>query len=177
MAGRYKVPSRSSSTSGSNTVDGQATYESLMSLWGNVMGHTNLLRHAAGWLEGGLTCSFEKFILDVELVQQMTEYLEPIVIDETILDPDVISSVGPGGHFLDSPDTIARYETAFYTPILSDWRTFEAWQEDGSRTANERANDVWKILLANYEKPPIDPGIEEELTAYVNRRKAEILAR
>ena len=174
MARRYAVPFRSSNTSGSNVADGQAVYENMMSLWGTVMGHTNLVRHAAGWLEGGLTCSFEKFILDVEMLQSITEYLQPLVIDETTFDQDVIKAVGPGGHFLGSPDTLKRYEDAFYQPILSDWRTFETWSEAGSKTATERANGVWKHLLEEYEKPYIDESVEEELTSYVARRKCEI---
>jgi len=175
MARRYGVPFRSSNTSGSNAADGQAVYENMMSLWGTVMGHTNLVRHAAGWLEGGLTCSFEKFILDVEMLQSMTEYLQPLVIDATTFDLDVVRDVGPGGHFLGSPDTMRRYKDAFYQPILSDWQTFEAWTESGSKSATQRANEVWKRLLQEYEKPYMDESIEEELTSYVARRKTEIM--
>ena len=86
----------------------------------------------------------------------------------------MIDKVGQGGHYLGEPDTINRYETAFYQPLVSDWRTFEAWTEDGSQSATQRANGVWKELLENYEKPPIDPAIEEQLNAYVIRRKQEI---
>ena len=175
MARRYRVPFRSSNTTGSNTVDAQATYENAMSLWGTVMGHANLLRHAGGWLEGGLTASFEKLIVDAEQLQAIAEYLRPIDIDESTLAIDVIAEVAPGGHFLDTKDTLDRYENAFYEPMLSDWRTFEAWNEDGARSATERANAIWKQLLEGYQRPAMDPAIEEELTDYVARRKIAIV--
>lgn len=174
MARYYKVPYRSSSPNASNAADAQSAYETMMSLWGTLMGHTNVLRHAAGWLEGGLTCSFEKFIIDVEMLQMLTEYIKPIIFDESTVNLDVIDEVGHGGHFLGEADTIQRYETAFYQPLLSDWRTYEAWTEDGGLTATQRANGVWKELLASYEKPPIDPAIEEQLNDYVARRKQDI---
>ncbi len=173
LARRYGFPLRSSNTTASSVVDAQAAYESEMSLWGTVMGHTNLVLHAAGWLEGGLTASFEKLILDAEMLQMMASYLEPIVVNEETLAFDAIKDVGPAGHFFATQHTLDRYETAFYTPILSDWRNFEAWQEDGSKTATERANTVWKQLLADYEKPPIDPAIEEELQAYMAGRREQ----
>ena len=174
MARFYNVPYRSSAPNASNTVDAQSAYETMMSLWGTLMGHTNVLRHAAGWLEGGLACSFEKFIIDVEMLQMLTEYIKPIVFDDSTVNLDVIARVGPGGHFLGEQDTIERYETAFYQPLVSDWRTYEAWADDGSQTATQRANGVWKELLGNYEKPPIEPAIEEQLNDYVIRRKREI---
>ena len=175
MARFYNVPYRSSAPNASNAVDAQSAYETMMSLWGTLMGHTNVLRHAAGWLEGGLTCSFEKFIIDVEMLQMLNEYIKPIVFDDSTVNLDVIKKVGPGGHFLGEPDTLERYETAFYQPMVSDWRTFETWSEDGSQSATQRANGIWKTLLENYEKPPIDESIEEELTEYVALRKREIL--
>lgn len=174
MARRYGVPYQCSAPCASNAVDAQAAYETMMSLWGTVMSHTNVLRHAAGWLEGGLSCSFEKFILDVEMVQMMTEYLKPIRFDDSSINLDVIRNVGPGGHFLGEEDTLSRYETAFYSPIVSDSRNFEAWTADGAKTATQRANGIWKELLANYEKPYMDPAVEEELADYVARRKIEI---
>ncbi len=174
MARYYNVPYRSSAPNASNIVDAQSAYETMMSLWGTMMGHTNVLRHAAGWLEGGLTCSFEKFIIDVEMLQMMVEYIKPIKFDDSTVNLDVIKNVGPGGHFLGESDTMDRYETAFYKPIVSDWQTFESWTEDGSQSATKRANKIWKDLLKKYEKPPIDPGIEEELIDYVTQRKLAI---
>jgi len=170
---RYAVPYRSSGTNASNAVDAQAAYESLMSLWGVVMGHVNVVHHGAGWLEGGLVGSFEKLILDVEMLQMMAEYLVPITVDEDSLALDAIREVQPGGHYFGAQHTLARYETAFYSPLLSDWRNFETWEEAGSLDATQRANAIWKQALREYQKPPIDPAIEEELEAYVARRKAE----
>ncbi|HEX3264854.1 MAG TPA: trimethylamine methyltransferase family protein [Candidatus Limnocylindrales bacterium] len=169
------LPHRTSNVTGSAVVDAQAAYESEMSIWGAVLGGASLLYQGAGWLEGGLTASFEKLILDAELLQQMAQVLQLPAIDDGSLGLDAIAEVGPGGHFFGSAHTLARYETAFYQPFLSDWRSFEAWQEDGSRTATERANRVWKQLLAEYEPPPLDPGRAGALDDFVERRKREIL--
>jgi trimethylamine--corrinoid protein Co-methyltransferase len=174
LARRYHLPLRSSSTTASACVDLQATYESDMSINACIQAHVNNVMHAGGWLEGGLTCSFEKLILDAELLQMQAAFLQPVVIDDDSLGLEAIAEVGPGGHFFGSAHTMERYENAFYQPILSDWRNFETWQEDGSKTATERANEIWKRLLREYEKPPIDPAIEEELQAYMARRKQEI---
>lgn len=176
MARRYGIPIRSSNTTASACVDAQATYESDMSINACFRGHINVMMHAGGWLEGGLTCSFEKLILDAELLQMQVAMLAPIDLSEDAIGMEAIAEVGPGGHFFGTAHTLARYETEFYTPILSDWRNFEAWQDDGAKTATHRANEVWKRLLREYEKPPIDPAIEEELEAYVIKRKEVIAA-
>jgi trimethylamine--corrinoid protein Co-methyltransferase len=145
-----------------------------MSIWGAVMGHANLVLHGAGWMEGGLVASFEKLVLDAEMLQTMSEFLQPIVVNDDTLALDAIAEVAPGGHFFGATHTLQRYESAFYAPILSDWRNFETWQADGARTATERANAIWKSLLAAYEPPPLEPGIGEALDAFVERRKREI---
>jgi trimethylamine--corrinoid protein Co-methyltransferase len=176
LARRYGVPFRSSSTNASNAVDAQAAYESEMSLWGAVMGHANLVNHSAGWLEGGLVASFEKLVIDAEMLQMIAEYLEPITVDEDSLALDAIREVQPGGHYFGATHTLSRYETAFYAPIVSDWRNFETWQETGSLTATQRANAIWKELLEGYEQPAIDPATDEALKAYVARRKEELVA-
>jgi trimethylamine--corrinoid protein Co-methyltransferase len=173
LARRYRLPYRSSNTNASNAVDAQAAYESEMSIWGAVMGHANLLHHGAGWLEGGLTASFEKAVLDAEMLQMMAELLQPLAIDAGTLAFDAIAEVAPGGHYFGAQHTLERYATAFYDPMLSDWRNFETWQEDGARTATERANGIWKELLANFEAPALDPAIVGELEAFVARRKHE----
>ncbi len=173
LARRYGIPFRSSNVTASNAVDAQAAYESGMSLWATVMAHTNIVKHCAGWLEGGLTASFEKLIVDAEMLQMMTEFLRPIAVDDETLGLDAMAEVGPGGHFFGAAHTLERYETAFYAPLVSDWRNFETWEEAGGLTATQRANAVWKQLLAEYEPPPLDPGIDEALQAYVARRKAE----
>jgi trimethylamine--corrinoid protein Co-methyltransferase len=138
------------------------------------MSGVSLLYQGAGWLEGGLTASFEKLILDAELLQQMAEVLVPFEVDDDAIGLDSIAEVGPGGHFFGTAHTLERFETAFYQPMLSDWRNFETWQEDGEQTATQRANRIWKQLLAEYEPPPLDPGAAEALDAFIDRRKREI---
>jgi len=174
MARRYRLPWRSSNVTGSPVVDAQAAYESEMSVWGAVMSGVNLLYQGAGWLEGGLTASFEKVILDAELLQLIAGVLKPVVVDETTLGLEAIADVGPGGHFFGSPHTLERFETAFYRPMLSDWRNFETWEEDGARTATDRAGDIWRRLLDEGEDPPMDPAVRESIDDFVDRRKAGI---
>ena len=174
LARRYRLPYRSSNTNASNVVDAQAAYESEMSLWAAVMGHANFVNHSAGWLEGGLVASFEKLVVDVEMLQMMAENLTPIVIDADELAVDAVGEVAPGGHFFGAGHTLERYEDAFYAPLVSDWRNFETWEEAGAETATVRANRIWKQLLAEYEPPPIDAGVDEALREFVDRRKREI---
>jgi len=176
LARRYKLPYRSSNTNASNLVDAQAAYESEMSIWATVMAHTNIVVHAAGWLEGGLVASFEKLIVDAEMLQMMAESLTPLPVDAETLAVEAVGEVPPGGHFFGSPHTLARYESAFYEPIVSDWRNFESWEEAGKNSTAERANVIWKEMLKAYEKPPLDPGIDEALKDFMARRKREIAA-
>jgi trimethylamine--corrinoid protein Co-methyltransferase len=176
LARRYGLPHRSSNVTGSAVVDAQAAYESEMSIWASVLGGACLLYQAAGWLEGGLTASFEKLILDAELLQQIAEVLTPIPVDEASLGLGAIAEVGPGGHFFGTSHTLERFETAFYRPMLSDWRTFEAWHEDGARTATDRAHGLWRQLLAEYQPPPLEPAVAEALATFVAERKREIAA-
>jgi trimethylamine--corrinoid protein Co-methyltransferase len=173
LARRYGLPYRSSNVNASNCVDVQAAYESTLSLWGAVMGGGNLVMHGAGWLEGGLTASFEKMLVDAELLQAMAEFLRPIEVDADSLALDAIREVGPGGHFFGAAHTLAHYETAFYAPMLSDWRNFESWREAGAEDATTRAHHLYKRLLAEFEAPPLDPAVQEELAAFVERRRRE----
>ena len=167
------LPFRSSNTTTSNCNDAQAAYESQMSLWGSVMGGAHLINHAAGWLEGGLTASFEKLIIDAEMLQMMAEYLRPIELSDDELALDAIAEVGPGGHHFGTAHTLQRYETAFYDPIISSRENFESWQEGGSKDAATRANTIWKQMLKDYEQPPLDTALDEALVDYVERRKQE----
>jgi trimethylamine--corrinoid protein Co-methyltransferase len=173
LARRYSIPYRTSNVCAANTMDAQAAYESVFSLWGAIQGGANFLLHGAGWLEGGLRCSYEKTILDIDLLQMVAEFLTPLDLSEDALAVDAIRDVGPGGHFFGTPHTQSRYKTAFYAPILSDWRNYETWAEAGSPTAIERANRIWKERLASYDEPYMDPAIREELNAFVAKRKAE----
>jgi trimethylamine--corrinoid protein Co-methyltransferase len=177
LARRYGVPFRSSLNTGSNSVDAQAAYETEMCLWAAVTAHANILFGSAGWLEGGLSASYEKLILDAELLQLITQSFQPIVVNEDTLGFDAIREVGHGGHFFGSPHTMERYKDAFYHPILTDTRTFETWTEQGGDTAEQRANGIWKRMLAEYERPPIDEAVDEAMRDFVARRKLEINAR
>jgi trimethylamine--corrinoid protein Co-methyltransferase len=175
LARRYGIPMRSSNVTSSNVLDAQSTYESAMSLWAAITGHANIIVHAAGWLEGGLTASFEKLIVDAEMLQMLAEYLKPIEVSAETIALDAITEAGPGGHFFGVEHTMSRYETAFYQPILTEQRNFETWEEAGSLDAQMRANRIWKQLLTDYQQPPLDPAIDEELTEYVAKRKARTL--
>jgi len=177
LARHLNLPFRSSNVTTANTTDAQAAYESMMSLWGAMSGGANLIMHAAGWLGGGLTASFEKLILDAEMLQMMAAYNKPMEVDREALAMDAVRDVGPAGHYFGTAHTLARYETAFYSPLVSNWDNFDAWLQAGSITAEQRANTIWKQLLAEYEQPPIDDGVDEALRDYRDRRKFEIYGR
>ena len=173
MARFYRLPWRGSNANAANFPDAQAAWESVFSLWGVITGGCNMVYHGAGWLEGGLQASFEKFIIDCEILQNIFHYLEPIGVTEEDLAVDVIKEVGPQGHFFGTAHTQARYETQFYKPFLSDWRNHGGWVEAGEPKAHDHANRLWKQALSEYEEPPMDPAIREEIDAYVARRIAE----
>ena len=173
LARRYGLPWRGSNANAANSPDGQAVWESVFSLWGVTSGRVNMVMHAAGWLEGGLVASMEKFVMDCELLQQLTYYHQPVSTSESDLAVDAVREVGPTGNFFDCDHTRERYRDAFYSPFLSDWRNFESWQEAGSMESQHRANRIWKQLVEQFESPPIDPGRREALAAYVSKRKEE----
>ena len=171
LARHYKLPYRTSACNASNAVDAQATYETQMALWGAVMGHGNLIYHAAGWLEGGLVASFEKLIIDCEMLQHMSAMLEPLKIDLTETGLEAMQEVGPGGHFFGCAHTMERYKKAFYEPFLSDWKNYENWVIAGAKDATMRATEIWPKILAEFEPPPSDPAIVEQLQSYIAKRK------
>lgn len=174
LARRYHLPYRTTPGSASNAADAQGAYETMMALWGAVLGGGNLIYHAAGWQEGGLTVSFEKLVIDVEMIQHMMSFLQPIVVNEGELALDALGRVPTGGHFFGEPHTLERYATAFYQPMLSNWQNYEAWAEAGAMDATQRATRVWKKALEEYQQPAIGEGIREALEAYVAIRKEEI---
>jgi trimethylamine---corrinoid protein Co-methyltransferase len=176
LARRYRIPYRASNASASNALDAQAAYESQMSLWSSVLGGAHLVYHGAGWMEGGLTASFEKIVLDVEMLQMMALTIAPATFGaaEAREGLDAIAAVPTGGHFFGSPHTIERYETAFYEPLVSSWQNYESWEEAGSLPAEERATRVWQEALERYERPPLAPGAEEALQEYAERRRPEL---
>ena len=174
LARRYGLPYRTSACNASNAADAQSVYETQNALWGAVLGHGNIIYHAAGWLEGGLVASFEKLIIDVESLQAMACILSPIDTSDSEFGLESIKDVGPGGHFFGTPHTMERYKTAFYEPLLSDWQNNENWQQAGAKTAEMRATDIWQTVLHEYQTPALAPDRLEAIDDYVARRKVEI---
>jgi len=172
LARRLSLPYRSSNANAANTIDAQAAYESVFSLWGAIMGGANFLMHGAGWMEGGLHASFEKMAIDADLLGMVAEFLRPVKVDESELALEAIREVGPGGHFFGAQHTQARYRNAFFAPLISDWRNFETWREAGSPTAADAAERIVAERLAAYTPPPFEPERREALEAFVARRKA-----
>ena len=173
LARRYGFPFRTSNVNASNAPDAQAAYESGMSLWAAFLAHGNMIHHGAGWLEGGLVASFEKMVIDAEMIQMMFETLEPVEVSDDAIGIDAMREVGPGGHFFGAAHTLARYETAFLHANGQRLAQFRKLEEAGCPDAAQRANKIWKQLLADYEEPPLDPAVREELEAFVARRKEE----
>ncbi len=175
MARFYGLPMRSSGVCAANVPDAQAMWETSQSLWAAVQSGTNMVYHAAGWLEGGLIASPEKFVMDCEVLQQIQRYFEPEI---TQTGPDDIAieamaEVGAGGHYFGCAHTQDRYQSAFYQPFLSDWRNYEAWEAGGSVWTPERAHGIYKKILEEFEPPAMDDAIRDELSDFVARRKAE----
>ncbi|MGI9389733.1 MAG: trimethylamine methyltransferase family protein [Boseongicola sp.] len=175
MARFYGLPLRSSGSCAANVPDGQAMWETTASLWAAVQSQTNTVYHAAGWLEGGLIASPEKFVMDCEVLNQFIRYFDPAITATTPDDiaVDAIGEVGGEGHFFGIQHTQDRYETAFYQPFLSDWTNYEGWEIAGGVWTAERAHHLWKEIVASFEPPPLDESIREELAEFVERRKAE----
>ena len=173
LARRIGVPFRSSNVTLANAVDAQAAYESQMALWGAITGGAHLIEHAAGWMHGGLTASYEKLILDAEMLQMMQAWMEPMATDDAALGLDAIAEAGPGGHFFGTAQTMGSYQTAFHQPMLSNWDNYPNWLEKGSEEAPRRANRIWKEVIAAYDEPKLDEAKAEALADYVARRKAE----
>ncbi len=173
LARHIELPWRGSAATASNAPDEQSVYEFLMSAWGSVLGGVNMMVHAAGWLEGGLTGSMEKFILDVEMLQIFAEIFQPLNSDDAELAFDAIAGVDPGSHFFGCDHTMERYQTAFYEPLVSDWSNFGQWTDSGGKTATQRANEIWKTILQEFEAPSIDVDVREQLDAFIARRTAQ----
>jgi trimethylamine--corrinoid protein Co-methyltransferase len=175
LARRYQLPYRGSGSLNTSKVpDAQAAYETMWTIWPAVLAHTNFVMHAVGWLDSGLTVSYEKFIMDAEVLAMFQHFLGGLNINDDSLALDMIAEVGSGGHHFGTPHTQARFSTEFYQPFLADRLNYETWQEAGGLDAARRANLLWQELLANYEAPSIDPGLTEALDDYVERRRREL---
>jgi trimethylamine--corrinoid protein Co-methyltransferase len=173
---RLAIPVRASAVNASPVVDAQATWETGFSLWAAIASHSHLVNHAAGWLEGGLTASMEKIVVDAEMLRGWAEILSPLDFTDEDLAVASIREVPAGGHHFGTAHTLARYQTAFHRPILADWSNFENWTDGGSQTATERATGVWKRLRDGYVPPSLDPAVAEAVDDYVARRSEAILA-
>jgi trimethylamine--corrinoid protein Co-methyltransferase len=173
LARRYGMPLRTSNFSASNIPDFASGYESANAVQSSIAAGTNLLMHVAGWVEGGLCTSYEKFVLDCEIAQSIAHILQPVPIDSDTLALDEIREVGPGGHFFGQPRTISTVETAFYRPLVSSTQNYGAWMEAGGRDAAQRATAIWQEALASYAQPAIDPAIREALHAFAAKRKEQ----
>jgi trimethylamine--corrinoid protein Co-methyltransferase len=175
IARSFGLPFRTGGAMTSSQVpDAQAGYEALMTLMPTFLAGANWVMHSAGWLEGGLVSCYEKFILDVELLQMMREQFKPMEIDEASLAFDAHVEVGHGGHFLGAMHTMERFRTCFYRPMLSSSENFERWSRGGEVDAAGRAEKIYKKALEDYEPPPLDESVRAELEEYVVRRRAEL---
>ncbi len=173
LARHVGLPWRSSGSSASNAVDAQAGYETMTNTYGAFLAGANWIMHSAGWQEGGLSASYEKFITDIEMCQMIAEVCQPLIVDDGELALDAITDVGPGGHFFGTQHTIDRFEQAFYKPVVFARTNYEQWVEEGSQRTDQRATAVWEKVLEEYERPPLDSGIEAAMADFVGRRIAE----
>lgn len=175
LARRYGLPLRGGGGLCAGMVlDAQSATESAMSLWATYIAECDLVLHAAGWLEGGLTASYEKFALDLEVIRMFERMREGIVVDDAQLAFDVIADVGPGGLFLAHQHTLERFRTDLFMSPLFRAMAYPTWEKQGSRTTDVIATDEWKSLLESYEDPGIDESLDAELRGYVDRRTAEL---
>jgi trimethylamine---corrinoid protein Co-methyltransferase len=175
LARRHGLPFRSGGMFASSKIaDAQAAYESVMVMLPAVLARVNFVLHAAGWLEGGLTAGYEKFVLDCELLGAFHTFVKGLDLSEEGLAMESISSVEPGGHHLGTPHTMRHFRDAFYRTELFDYNSFEQWAEEGSLDASSRAHTHYQKLLRAYEPPPLDTAVDEALQAFIARRKEEI---
>jgi len=175
LARRLGVPFRSGgSLTASKLPDAQAASESAATLWPTVMGGVNFVLHAAGWLEGGLTLGYEKFVLDCDQLGAMSTFVDGLDLSHNAQAIDSIRVHPPGEHHLGTSHTLDNFETAFYRSTTADNASYEQWSEEGGLDAARRANTIWKQQLGAYEPPPIDDVVDQELREYVARRNTEL---
>ncbi|MDX8538905.1 trimethylamine methyltransferase family protein [Mesorhizobium abyssinicae] len=167
------LPWRSGGGSAANISDAQAAHETQFALWGSVLAGATVCIHAAGWLEGGLSVSYEKLITDIEALQTVAELCSRTPGDEDSIGFEAIAEVQPGGHFFSAGHTMARYRTAFYEPLVADWSNFGNWTQAGSKSATERATGIWKRLLADFQPPASAAATAGVLDEFIARRTEE----
>ena len=176
IARRLGLPWRSGGggLTSSQSVDAQAAYEAMMTMMPAFLAGANYVMHAAGWLESGLVSSFEKFIVDIEILRMLQETFKPLEIDEDSLAFGAHVEVGPGGHFLGAAHTLERFRDCFYRPLLSSTENFERWSRNGGQNATVRAGQIARAVLDEFEPPPLDDATAEALQAFVIQRRAEL---
>jgi trimethylamine---corrinoid protein Co-methyltransferase len=175
LARHFGLPWRSGGGfTSSQSVDAQAAYEASMTMIPTFLAGTNYVMHAAGWLESGLVSCFEKFVVDIEVLRMLQHEFQPLEVSEETLAFGAHEEVGHGGHFLGAAHTLERFRDCFYRPLLSSTENFERWQRNGGRDAAVRAGEIWRKTLDEYEQPPLDGSIREELAEYVSRRRTEL---
>jgi trimethylamine--corrinoid protein Co-methyltransferase len=173
MARRYKLPMRTSNFSSENVPDFLSGMQSTFMSYSALTSGAHLLMHATGWAEGGLCTSYEKFVLDCEIVQSLAHMMSPADMSRDAFAVDEIAAVGPGGHFFGTERTIATYDSAFYRPLVSSTQNYGAWLEAGGRDAAQRATAVWQEALRSYERPALEDERREAMEAFVAKRKEE----
>ena len=175
LARRLNLPFRSGGAlCASKVTDAQAAYESANTLQATMNGGVNFVLHGAGWLEGGLCSSYEKFVMDCDQLGMMAVYAKGVDLSENGQAMDAIHEVGPGGHFLGCDHTQRNFEQAFYISGIADNNSVEQWEIDGSLDATARANGLWKQMLADYMAPELDPAIDEALGEFITNKKAAV---
>ncbi len=172
LARHIDLPWRSAAGSAANAADMQAAGENHMALWAATLANATLTIHAAGWLEGGLTFGYEKFINDIEALQTLAELATPTATDEDSLGWSALADVAPGGHFFATGHTMDRYATAFYEPLIADLSNFGTWSETGGKSSDSRATGTWKGLLARYTPPPGSEERAARLTDFIAKGRA-----
>jgi len=176
IARRFGLPWRAGGgfLTSSQLPDAQAAYEGMNTMLPAFLAGANYVEHAAGWLESGLVASFEKFIVDIEMLRVLREDFTPLEVDEASLAFDAHAEVGYGGHFFGAAHTLERFRDCFYRPLLSSTENFERWQKRGGQDAVERAARIWQEAVESYEEPPLDPATREQLEEFVTRRRVEL---
>jgi trimethylamine---corrinoid protein Co-methyltransferase len=175
LARRLGVPFRSGGNlCASKIADAQAAYESTSTFIPTILAGVNFVLHAAGWLEGGLAIGYEKFILDADQCGMAAVFVKGVDLTPNGQALDAILGNQPGTHYLGNAHTLANFETAFYRSEIADNNSYEQWQEDGSLDAAQRANAIWKRMLAEYEEPPMDDATDEALLEFIVKRKASM---
>ncbi len=174
LARRLKLPLRCSGAFTSSKIpDGQAMQESTMSMLAAVQCGANFILHSAGWLEGGLTMGYEKFVMDADFCAALHVWMRSLPLDDNAFALDAFREVGPGKHFFGAAHTLANYETAYWESAVADNNSFEQWRDEGMKDAPQRASERCKRLIAEYQQPKLDPAVDEGLREFVSRRKAE----